>query len=777
MDFKNNKKLLAVILTAAMAVAAVPTAHLFAAADGAADANTTGDVASTEAEGEQEKKLGEVNANGEMVMEGEVGKVPEKDQIKKDKYEVVAENEDYRMYFYEPRVSVILEDKLTGRLMYSTLMDQEDDGHSNVEWNGLMKSGINATAIVGTVGEHQLDLINTTNQVSSTKTANGVDVNIKFTDYGLGLTMKLTLDGNKFNVTIPQDSIVEEKENNYFQTITPFPFMGYTHMDDHQGYMLVPDGNGALIYLTNKEGRYSSGFSGMVYGKDDGFHDTDTVTLLWDRYEIVTEPYQIMAPIFGMAHTDDRYAYLGVIESGDKRAYIQAEPNGAAVNYNRTSARFIMRVIYPQPMNTSNSGAVPTVDTKRNEEDLSVSYFLLTGNDASYMGMAKAYRQYLLDHEMITKGETEFNSRVDFLGTDREEFLIGTRAVTMTRVEDLEDKFNELRNSGVSSLVSVYKGWQKGGVYDVPIRKYKADSHIGGTGALTRLVEEQERQNYHVYLYDEALRINASTNSMTFDAVKMVNKRTLKLDTHQEVFDTFYYQMPNKSRSNLDSFVSKATGKGAKNIALGGVTRKIFSYSSRGKYFTRKHTADIYEDMLKSAAGKANLALEQPSAYLWKYASSIIDMPLGSSSYMYLDQEVPFLSLVLKGIVPMYSEYVNFEANKQHFLLNMAESGVFPSFYLTAEDSSKLIYTNSNDLYSTEYETYRQTVVDYDKKLRGLADKVGSACISNHEILGNGVTKVTYDNGVVVYVNYSDTAATVDNINVDALSFEVGDAR
>ena len=101
-------------------------------------------------------------------------------------------------------------------------------------------------------------------------------------------------------------------------------------------------------------------------------------------------------------------------------------------------------------------------------------------------------------------------------------------------------------------------------------------------------------------------------------------------------------------------------------------------------------------------------------------SDAFLDMPLGSSDYMYVDEEIPFLSMVLKGIIPMYSNYVNFEANKQEFLLQMVEAGVYPSFYVTYENSSDLIYTNSSDLYSTEYKTYKDTIVKYDKDLRKL---------------------------------------------------------
>jgi hypothetical protein len=163
--------------------------------------------------------------------------------------------------------------------------------------------------------------------------------------------------------------------------------------------------------------------------------------------------------------------------------------------------------------------------------------------------------------------------------------------------------------------------------------------------------------------------------------------------------------------------------------------------------------------------------MEQPSAYLWKNTDAFLDMPLGDSGYMYVDEEVPFLSMVLKGIIPMYSEYVNFEANKQEFLLEMVESGVYPSFYITKENSSALIYTNSADLYSTEYSTYKDTIEEFDKTLRELNDAIGDATIEKHEIRDNGVKVVTYSNGVKVYVNYGDEDQTVDGKTVGAMSY------
>ncbi len=254
-----------------------------------------------------------------------------------------------------------------------------------------------------------------------------------------------------------------------------------------------------------------------------------------------------------------------------------------------------------------------------------------------------------------------------------------------------------------------------------------------------------------------------------------MNKRRLEISTRGYVYDTFHYLLPTRSDYNLDKFVKSYTSKGVNNLAVAGLSNNLFSYSYGSNYYDRIFTADTYQSSIADIAGQTNLILEKPFAYLWNYTGAMLDMPLGTSDFMYEDEKVPFFSIVLKGIVPMYSEYVNFEANKQEFRLQMLEAGVYPSFYVTYEDSADLIYTNSADLYSTRYSTYGDTIVEYDADFRRAAALTGDAMILRHEMLAEGVNKVTYDNGVVFYINYNQDAVTVDGITVDGLSYKAGE--
>ncbi len=692
----------------------------------------------------------------------------------RDGFVQVAESDTYKLYYYEPQFSIRLENKKTGAVLDSTVSDEKDDGKNNASWTGYMKSGIVINAIIGTLNTYQVDVNTVANEIETYYTDNGIYAKISFKgNYQFDLGVEISLKGDDLIVRVPDESIKENKEGTYISTVSLFPFLGYTYLDEQDGYMLVPDGNGALIYLDNKEGRYTTGFSGLIYGIDDGMTNHTAVSTLWERFETVTSSNNVIAPVFGIAHLDDKLAYLGIVESGDERCSIEVVPNGVMVDYNRCFSKFLLRDIYVQPLNQSNSGTVPSVEQDRMHSDLTVRYRLLSEENADYSGMANSYRSYLLDSGKLVKSDTSYKTRVDFLGTDREAFLMGTTAVTMTTADQAGNILDELRGLGVNNILSVYKGWQNGGIYDVPINSLSADGNIGGNSALKNLIKKQAESGNSVYLYDDALSVNADTHSTTYNVMKMVNKRTFKNETHGQVFDTFYYLMPGRSSSDLAHLTRDLTSADVANIALSGITEKLFSYSSKGSYYTRTDTMDIYEDAVSAASEECSVLLETPNAYLWKYADAMLDMPLSSSDYLYLDCEIPFMSMVFKGIIPTYSEYVNFEANKKENFLRMAEAGMYPSFYLSAEDSSKLIYTNSSNLYSLEYTSYRDTIVEYDKALRELSGKIGDSCIISHEIADSGLVKVTYDNGVIVYINYTGSELTDGGISVGALSYTV----
>lgn len=691
-----------------------------------------------------------------------------------DGHNFVAENARYALYMKEEDLSVIVADKQTGAYMESAI--SHDDGNNNNIWLGAMKSAVVLTMINQSDDTKQADLLNDDVTKTITYTSNGFTAELYWNTYKLGMKLEVSLEEDGLVARIPDDSIREDGEAYQIGTISIYPFMGCSYLDDKEGYLFIPDGNGALIYLDDKEGRFNSGYTAMIYGTDVGFQENVVESLLWGRHQMINDAQKVMAPVYGIAHTDDRIAYLAVVEEGAMRAMIEADPNGVSVDYNRVFAKFIERRLYTQPTsNNSSSGSFKKPEDSRSHSDLQIRFMFLSEDEADYCGMANAYRDYLMSRGLLRTAEDSYRTRLDFLGTERENWVIGTSSVVMTTVDDIREIYGDLENAGVTSIFTVYKGWQKGGLYNVPISKYKADGGIGGTSALTGLIEDAAADGIQIYLYNDAMRINPDEQNATFNVIKMINKRRFSEDTHMDVYEEMMYLTPARSGKLLDKFAASYLKKGVDTICLAGVSNTLFSYNYSGEFYTRYDCGESYESMVRELDEQAALVLEQPFAYLWQYTDAYLDMPLYTSSYIFEDESVPFLSIVFKGVIPVYSEYVNFEANKQEFFLKMVETGTYPSFYITKESSAELIYTNSCDIYSSEYSVYRDTIIEYTSELQALNAKVAGAHIVGHEIMDNGVTKVTYDNGVMVYVNYSSTAQTVDGTTVEAMSYKVGE--
>ena len=131
----------------------------------------------------------------------------------KDDYVLVAESDTYKLYYYEPRFSIKLENKETGAVLESTVSDEKDDGKNNNSWTGYMKSGIVLSAIIGTINTYQVDMNTVDNEITTWYTDNGIYAQIHFKgNYDFEIGVELSLVGDDLVVRVPDESIRENKE-------------------------------------------------------------------------------------------------------------------------------------------------------------------------------------------------------------------------------------------------------------------------------------------------------------------------------------------------------------------------------------------------------------------------------------------------------------------------------------------------------------------------------------------------------------------------------------
>ena len=103
----------------------------------------------------------------------------------------------------------------------------------------------------------------------------------------------------------------------------------------------------------------------------------------------------------------------------------------------------------------------------------------------------------------------------------------------------------------------------------------------------------------------------------------------------------------------------------------------------------------------------------------------------------------------------------------------MIEYGAAPHYVFTWEESSQMKRTALNRYYATTYETWKQEAFDVYAQVNEVLKHVSGAKMTGHEIMENDIRKITYDNGMVIYVNYSEKTQTADGLEIPAGSYRL----
>lgn len=679
----------------------------------------------------------------------------------------VAENSGIRMILDPATLGITLEDKATGEVMTSTHGLEED--RLNTSWRGFLGSGVSIEYYSGTSPVIQrADLINQSPQMFIEENGSGFRATLVFDSLEIALDVIVELTDSGMHVRVPADSLYEGEQFR-LSGVYLYPFLGASRLGEEAGYMLIPEGSGALIDLAYNGGRYSSPYIRKIYGNNIALDSQISQDF---NFPSVEDPAAVSMPIYGIAHTDKQLAVLGIAEEGRSNAQVLAYPNGVSTDYNWAAVKFLYREDYVTQM--SRSTGVRAAPVGGDFRDVSMRFELLSGETADYVGMAHTYQDYLLANGTLAEKDSEFNVRVDLLGAESKDWIIFDTVVSMTTVEQMEAILDDLLASGVENMLPGYKGWQpKGLSRSYGSGLFSLESKLGSRDALMSLIEKYQALGIDLSLYQDFLLANPKGNYNTStDVVKGMSRNVAELLTNQQLYPSYYYLTPAEIASQAEGFADTFKDTPLKVAAVDGITNNLFSYYDQGVTVPRGDTsAQIGQVMQK--LDTLDLALSSPFDYLWSYADHYLDLPVYATNYNYISAEVPFLPIVLKGYLPYYAPYMNFEANASHFALKMAEYGTFPSFLLTHEDTTELKETNSSNIFTSQYEDYKPAIVEYYERFGELSSRTAGAQIIDHEIQLDDVVSVTYSNGIRIVINYSSNPYLLEDRTIEPMSYEI----
>lgn len=709
-------------------------------------------------------------------------------------FEKMFETEALAVYFEKDSFSMVIENKLTGyfwssRPEFQGMSGSREDNSAN---RNLMNSGlwvdylrttnINASAITtaslytlagvkyvtdGSIKPEQSDPTHpyqiTAGSYDSSKVATSI-TNQNATSFTVHVALKaiqmefdivLSLVNDQLEVLIPNESIKELGDNFRLLSIQVFPYFGAAREDKIPGYVVIPDGVGALV-RTNRA--YNTYFSARFYGDDVG-------------YQATTVP-QLSVPIYGMVHEVNANGYYVNIVEGSENSSLLANFWGSSTRYHRISSRFNVRQLYFNVINKAGDGsdALPVDMVSSNYR---ISYHLLSNNHASYVGMANDYRQTLIDEGVLTSREASEDNHIpielSYLLADQEPSFFGTSEVTMTTLDQVQEAYDYFYDEGLTNQEITLLGWSHDGATNrQPYNRNFIDA--GGISELSDQLHDDGNSLYFANDYTISTSLS-SRISYNDDVAKNLSKLKIELLSRSLIGDdiSYYWLYPENSLALAQEDVTDFLNLGADGLALSNLGNVLFSYYDDAIY-DRSQSIETYRSL---AALYPSLHLDQPNAYLFDYVDGYRNMPITNSQYDYYTDLVPLIPIILKGSISYYTPYLNFNALGQNRLLTMVDFAINPSYLLTHEATSKMRYTPSNVFFTTALSDFDEEVVNSYHYVNDALKYVIGASIISRTMLLPGVAKVIYSNGVTIYINYTSREITVDNKTLNAEDYEV----
>jgi len=681
---------------------------------------------------------------------------------------LVAENDNFSLYLYEPRLSIIIRHRQSGAYMRSTV-DVARTADNNL-WQGLYMSGVTLDYIVG-INVHfaRACLYHTEHRLEVFYREDGFSAQVFFPEIQIGYTLVVTLQEDGFTAEIPQSSIFENDPHITIGAFYVFPFLGHSYLGQDEGYMFIPDGQGAIIKLQDNERRFHTPFAEPVFGSNPGL-EIEISPAMFGNFIFTNEPEMIIMPVYGMVHTGRGIGFLGVIESGYENAVIEAFPNGVNTDFDWISSRFIYSHVYQQPTGMQ-SGFVSTRTPRPNRIDLKMRYIFVTEDEATYTGLAIAYRDYLQRTGAFASAQMDrFRTGIDFLGLEQREWALFRLNVGMTTFAQAEEILQTLADNGVDGVFTRFDGWTaRGSMVSLPTREFNPSRYLGGQRGLSRLQDMVTRLDGELSLVVNPLDIHVDGNAFqTLHSMRRVTGRTMD-------FIGGWWRVTTPTRTlELSQNVASELGRRGFTADIDRMGSFLSAYSEGGVYFCRADNAAVFRDAI-GLFEHYNQApvLTAPFAYLWQYARALTLMPSTGSGYLFTYRHVPFLSIATSGKIPIYLEHVNFQANQRRFFLNLVETGARPMFLITAEDAALLRHTPRNDIYSSAFELYKEQIIQYHLELSALHERIGDASIVRRYV-DDRVVRIKWSNGLWVYLNYGRTEAVINGVTVGPMSYKVG---
>lgn len=558
------------------------------------------------------------------------------------------------------------------------------------------------------------------------------------------ITLAYTLDEGVLRVSAAQRRLSGDSGAKIL-SLDLLGFFGASAAAKAGDFILLPDGCGALMDTSIEQAGFEP-VSLDVYGSDRSVSGAPNA-------------HEALVAAFGVKQGANAFAAIvtrtdaGATGNADAFAAIKADRANGAEGYHRAWPQFTVT-----PHRVVADGKTSQIYLAADSlETAAVAYKFISDQNASLNGIATACREELMRNGRLPLRNAEAAVNIPLVLTvsaaQEQDGIWGTQNLRVqTDFEEALDILTRLKAKGVDAVSLRYRGVFRDGLFGDSILR-----RAGGKKGLEELC---------AYMYAQKMELYTDGSFYT-------GGRSAKDITGAE-FSAFERT---GTRGRLCA-QSETAGNAADLIAcMRGLSFTGFSVSDAGSLLYSDYSADSTsrQSALNNAADQIRVlstgrktAVSTGFFYAVKNVDLIIDLPM-TTSYAAVEgyEAVPFIPLLLHGLVAYAGTPVNDASDPEEMLLKSIEYGAYPSYEWNYNADDSLLPSQDQSYYENWITQAAEFYPLANKALAGITD----ARITAHYEAAEGVFCTEYDFAAKIYVNYNNKPAEVENLLIEARSF------
>lgn len=612
---------------------------------------------------------------------------------------------------------------------------------------------------------------------SAEKISNGIKVTYYFKKIGVSVPVNYILREDSLQVMIDPAEIAEDVNYCYSIDLMPFSCSVLNTDTANDSYLFVPSGSGALIYPKILGESITSIISNEVYGRDDVTQDDSS-----------TETENIYLPVYGAKNGNN--AVCAIIESASESSTITTNVGSSTYAYSSVYSSFYIRgsEVYTTTLMGELASKKTLFCKEKTTEKISVGFYPLQDEDASYVGMAKVYQNYLLKNKNLKKGNQDTQLNLNYIGgVMSKSFFAGIpydKLTVLTEFTDVKDSLKEITDSYNGQINIKLSGFGATGCDINEIGgAFKYNKDFGDIKVLSEFVDSGKVNtffNFDILHFSESGSGVSTFNDVALSAVGRKNpKRHYTVALHEtDWLDSNFWVV---SREKLNSLANKAIDKSVKwklnGLSLDTLTYRTYSDYSSKEFYAKAGFDNQVSNIVKNANKEGlKFASTGGNSFAAVLSDHVFNAPTKSSMYNIFDVDVPFYQLVLKGYVSLSVYPINLSADADTAFLKAVETGTGLGYTLISSHDTDVFNTKQNIFYASVYDDTKQMIFEQMDSYEVLFNKIANVSIKDFEIK-DSLHITTFENGIKVYTNFSSESLETEFGKVEAKNFIYGEVQ